>query len=203
MLETLPEREVRAGLFELIKHGIIRDTGLLEFLEGRREKFSSHDWGFWEEAVFRSCRVKAGVVEQDEKEAGLRAILNFGHSLGHLVETHTGYERYLHGEAVGTGMIFAAYVSREMGLLEARDFDRVYALLEPLATPIRLPPLDHGGFTELLMHDKKASNRAMNFILLKGIGEAFIRADTTPEELWPLFQRFVEEMPSVLRVGDG
>ncbi len=202
-LETLPERELRAGLFELIKHGIIRDPDLLAFLESRQDRFSGQDWDFWEEAVYRSCRVKAAVVEADEKETGLRAILNFGHSLGHLVETHTGYEKYLHGEAVGVGMVFAAYVSRELGLLDAAEFSRLRGLLEPLATPIMLPPLGRAEFTELLMHDKKASNRAIKFILLKGIGGAFIRGETTPEELWPLFQRFAEEMPSLLRVGEG
>lgn len=209
MLETLPERELKAGLFELIKHGIIRDPELLAFLEAQQgqfagqTEFSGQDGAFWEEAVYRSCQVKAAVVQEDEKEAGLRAILNFGHSLGHLVETHTGYGKYLHGEAVGVGMIFAAYVSREMGLMNSGDFDRIRALLEPLATPVMLPPLDRAGFTRLLMHDKKASGGAIKFILLNGIGGAFIRGETTPDELWPLFQRFLEEIPSLIRMGEG
>ncbi|MCZ6559243.1 MAG: 3-dehydroquinate synthase [SAR324 cluster bacterium] len=203
MLETLPERELRAGLFELIKHGIIRDPELLEYLEQNAEKFGGRDWKFWEEAVYRSCRVKAGVVQEDEREGGLRAILNFGHSLAHLIETHTGYNAYLHGEAVGAGMLFAAFVSQAMGCISGEDFSRLRQVLEPLTAPIMLPPLGRDGFTKLLMHDKKAANRTINFILLDQVGHAFIRGGTTPEELWPLFQQFLEEMPGVLRVGDG
>jgi 3-dehydroquinate synthase len=202
-LETLPPRELSAGLFELIKHGIIRSESLLAYLEDGRERFAGMDWAFWEEAIHRSCEVKAAVVEQDEKETDLRAILNFGHSLAHLIETHTGYETYLHGEAVGVGMLFAAYVSREWGLISPEAFARVRALLEPLATPIRLPPLGRGAFTELLMHDKKASRRTLKFILLEELGRACIREGTSPEELWPVFQGFLEEMPAVLRVGEG
>ncbi len=203
LLETLPERELRAGLFELIKHGIIRDAELLEYLEANRDEFEGRNWAFWEEAVYRSCTIKAAVVEEDERESGPRAILNFGHSLAHLIETHTGYDAYLHGEAVGAGMLFAAYVSRELGHISDGDFARLRAVLEPLLTPVMLPPLGRAGFTELLMHDKKAANRKIRFILLEGIGRAFIRGGTTPEELWPLFQRFVEELPAVIRVGDG
>lgn len=206
-LETLPPRERTAGLFELIKHGIVRDQELLKFMEEGRGRvgrdFSASDRFFWEEAIYRSCQVKAGVVEQDERETELRAILNFGHSLAHLIETHTGYEAYLHGEAVGVGMLFAAFVSREWGFLAAEDFARVRSLLEPLAQPICLPPLSRDGFAELLMHDKKASRGSLKFILLEGLGGAFIREGTTPEELWPAFQGFLEEMPAVLRVGDG
>lgn len=204
-LKTLPERERRAGLFELIKHGIIRDPALFEDLAAGQAHLTGAigpgtDWSFWEDAVARSCRVKAEVVQQDEKEEHLRAILNFGHTLAHLVETHTGYEAYLHGEAVGVGMLFAAFASHAWGLLPAPDLARIRAVLGPLVTPVRMPPLDEGRFTELLLHDKKASAHRLRFIVLEGLGRAAIREGTTPAELWPLFQRFLAAQPQVLRL---
>jgi 3-dehydroquinate synthase len=202
LLATLPQREMRAGLFELIKHGIIRDAALFAFLEAHRDRFESHDWAFWEEAVYRSCRVKAAVVEADEQETSLRAILNFGHSLGHLIETHAGYGRYLHGEAVGVGMLFAAHASHAWGDLPAADARRIRALLEPLATPVQLPPLDQRGFAALLMHDKKAAAGTLRFIALQALGEATIREETAPADLWPLFRGFMEQMPGVLRYAE-
>ncbi|MEE8395786.1 MAG: 3-dehydroquinate synthase [bacterium] len=203
LLATLPGRELRAGLFELIKHGIIHDPALFDFLEANRPALTAQDWDFWEEAVARSCQVKARVVQQDPHEKGLRAILNFGHSLGHLIETHTGYEACLHGEAVGIGMLFAAFVSREWGLLQAAEFERIRALLEPLATTVVLPPLDEAGFAAHLMHDKKAERGTLRFIVLEGLGRAAIREGTTPAELWPFFQRFEREFPGLLRVEGG
>lgn len=201
-LQTLPERELRAGLFELIKHGIIQDVEFFGFLEAHAAEMRPESLAaapnFWSEAVLRSCAVKARVVEQDETEQDLRAILNFGHSLAHLIETHTRYERYLHGEAVGVGMLYAAYVSREWGHLPQEEFDRIRALLDPLITPVTLPALDAEAFGGLLMHDKKASGGGLRFILLSALGQAFIRPGTTPAELWPLFQQFCAEHGKVL-----
>ena len=203
LLATLPERELRAGLFELIKHGIIRDAELFAFLEGNQERFSGRDWGFWEEAVLRSCRVKAAVVEADERESDLRAILNFGHSLGHLIETHTGYTRYLHGEAVGVGMLFAAYASCHWGDLPEADYRRIRALLEPLLTPVRMPPLEARQFGALLMHDKKAADGMLRFIALRALGAAVIRERTAPAELWPVFGAFMEDVPGAIRFDES
>lgn len=203
LLATLPQRELHAGLFELIKHGIIRDRALFDYLEAHQSDLSGRDWGFWEEAVWRSCRVKAAVVEADEREQGLRAILNFGHSLGHLIETHTGYTAYLHGEAVGVGMLFAAYASRAWGDLTDEDYQRIRALLEPLVRPVRLPPLGAREFAGLLMHDKKAAEGVLRFIGLRALGEAAIREGTAPVELWPLFGAFLEEAPEVIRIVES
>ena len=196
LLGTLPDRELRAGLFELIKHGIIRDAGLFDFLENRRDILAvnpsqSGEWSFWEEAVYRSCGIKAAVVEADEREADLRAILNFGHTLAHLIETHTGYTQVLHGEAVGVGMMFAAHVSRQMGKLSLEELERIRGLLEPLLAPIVMAPLAGNEFTELLLHDKKAGNRTLRFILLKSLGEATISEKTRPEDLWAAFTEFL------------
>jgi 3-dehydroquinate synthase len=202
-LKTLPERELRAGLFELIKHGIIRDPALFDDLEAGAVKLRGRDWDFWADVIHRSVRVKARVVQEDEREEHVRAVLNFGHSLGHLIETHTGYEGCLHGEAVGIGMLFAAFASREWGGLPAAAFDRIRALLQPLATPVSLPPLDEARFAALLLHDKKASQRALRFIALDDLGNAVLRDGTTPAELWPLFRRFLAELPGLLRVQAG
>ena len=200
-LRTLPQRERHAGALELIKHGIIRDPALFAFLEARRAKLEGNDWAFWSEAVYRSCAVKAAVVEADEREQHLRAILNFGHSLAHLIETHTGYETVLHGEAVGAGMLFAAHVSRRWEHIDEATFERIRALLAPLLRVIDLPPLSEARFAELLMHDKKAAAGGLNFILLRALGEAFIRPGTTPRELWPLFAAFPRDVPGVLRLA--
>lgn len=202
-LATLPDRELRAGSFELIKHGLIGDDALFAYLEDHRERLATREEEFWEEAVYRSCRVKVGVVEADERERDVRAILNFGHSLAHLIETHTGYDAYLHGEAVGVGMLFAGYVSREWERLSADAYDRLRALLVPLAVQITLPPLSEQQFAELLMHDKKAAGGTLRFVLLRAVGEACIREKTAPGELWPLFQRFLAESPGTLRISDG
>jgi 3-dehydroquinate synthase len=203
-LTTLPERERRAGLFELFKHGIIRDRALFDDLAAGRALLTgapgAGGWDFWEDAIERSCRVKAAVVEEDEKEEHVRAILNFGHTLAHLVETHTGYAAYLHGEAVGVGMLFAAFASHAWGLLPAAELERIRAVLEPLVTPVRLPPLDEARFAELLLHDKKAAGRSLRFIVLEKLGRAALRDGTTPAELWPLFQRFLAAQPQVLRL---
>lgn len=200
-LSTLPPRELRAGLFELIKHAIIADRDLYQYLEDRSDRFASRDWDFWESAISRSCRVKTRVVEQDEQEGGLRAVLNFGHTLGHLIETHTQYSSYLHGEAVGVGMLFAAFASREWGILPDEGFQRIRRLLQPLIAPVTLPPLDDDIFTRLLLHDKKSSAGALRFIALRGLGDVFIREGTTPAELWPLFERFTGAMPEVCRIA--
>jgi 3-dehydroquinate synthase len=204
-LETLPERELRAGLFELIKHGLIADRALFEFLESRAAALRAGargdwDWALWEEALARSVAVKCRVVEADEKESGRRAALNFGHTLGHLIETLTGYGPYLHGEAVGVGMLFAAYASRAWGHLSEDEFDRVRVLLEPLITPVSLPALDERAFAELMLHDKKSAWGALRFILLEGLGRALVRERTTPAELWPLFRRFASEHAALCRV---
>jgi 3-dehydroquinate synthase len=203
-LRTLPERELRAGLCELVKHAIIRDAVLFRDLEAQAKQLLARpvagDWAFWEDVLHRSVQVKVQVVQEDEREEHIRAILNFGHTLGHLIETHTDYTACLHGEAVGIGMCFAAFASREWGLLPALDFQRVIGVLRPLVSPVTLPALDEAAFSALILHDKKAAQQAVKFIVLKGVGQADRRDKTTPAELWPLFQRFLVEVPGMLSV---
>ena len=197
-LKTLPERELRAGYFELAKHGFIHDAELLSFLETK--PLLPLDLSFLEEAVWRSCRVKARIVEQDETEAGLRATLNFGHTLGHLLETHAGYGAWLHGEAVGVGMLYAAFASWQWSHLSEANWIRVRDFLLPLLPQVTLPPLTAEVFESLILHDKKASDGGVSFILLSGIGRCQIRKQTPAHELWTLFQAFLQEFPEVCRL---
>lgn len=190
-LKTLPQRELQAGFFELLKHGIIHEAPLFDFLQKHPNLLAPLDFSILAEAIAASCQVKARIVEQDEKEKGLRATLNFGHTLGHLLETHTEYTTYLHGEAVGAGMAFAAFVSHRLQFISQSTLETVLDSLKPHATPIRLPPLSFERFKELILHDKKSSRHSVNFILLRNIGESFIHPNTSPEMLWECFQQFI------------
>ena len=207
-LRTLPPREFLAGYFELAKHGFVHDAKLFETIQAGPLVNAEYDYRaneaesreFWEATILRSCGVKGKVVEQDETETGLRATLNFGHTLGHLIETHAGYGAYLHGEAVGTGMLFAAYLSRKWEHLQERDWSRIRDFLVPRLTPIVLPALNTKSFQTLILHDKKAEGTGVDFILLHKLGAGFIQKATSVETLWPVFQEFVAEFPEVCQV---
>lgn len=194
-LETLPLRELKAGFFELLKHGIIHDAALFDFLKKHPHLLNPLDLSVLEEAIEASCRVKARVVEEDETEKGLRATLNFGHTLGHLIETHTNYKAYLHGEAVGVGMAFAAFVSHQLQFLSERTLGIILDLLKSYTTPTSLPPLNFEQFQKLILHDKKSNQHSVNFILIQGIGESFIHKNTSPAVLWGFFRQFTELHP--------
>lgn len=183
-LKTLSDRDLRSGMAEVIKHGLILDEGFLRLIEENVEKVSSPDMDFMEEMIARSCRIKADVVERDEREGGLRAILNFGHTIGHAVETATGYERFRHGEAVSIGMICAGLISLRRGKLREEDLERMYRLLDRIGLPTRVPTdLDLRGLLEIIRHDKKVKAGRLNFVLLDGIGRAKIYDDVTEEEI--------------------
>jgi len=208
-LRTLPPREFLAGYFELAKHGFIHDSGLFAAMQAGPLVNAEYDYRaseaefreFWETTITRSCGVKGRVVEQDETETGLRATLNFGHTLGHLIETHAGYGTYLHGEAVGTGMLFAAYLSRQSGHLPEADWSQIREFLRPRLTPVVLPALDAESFQTLLLHDKKAAAAGVDFILLRALGAGFIQKATPVANLWPVFQDFTAEFPEACRVA--
>ena len=140
------------------------------------------------------------MVEKDETETGIRATLNFGHTLGHLIETHAGYGKYLHGEAVGVGMFFAAFVSWRCNELVEDDWTRIKSYLSQILTPIKLPPLDQNIFREMILHDKKSQKHSVNFIMLRKLGESFIRKGTSVEMLWNEFKEFVEIFPEFVEI---
>jgi 3-dehydroquinate synthase len=181
-LGTLPDRELRAGLAEVIKHGAIRDAGLFGWLEANVERVLARAPEALAHVVKRSVEIKAEVVAADERElAGERALLNFGHTFGHAIETGLGYGTWLHGEAVGAGMAMAADLSARLGLLDAASVDRLRRVLERAGLPVAGPRLDADRYVELMAVDKKARAGRTPFILLQGLGAAVIRNDVAPE----------------------
>jgi 3-dehydroquinate synthase len=176
-LDTLPDRELRAGVAEVIKHGFILDPAFVVWLEANIEKLLARERAALEHAVRRSCELKAQVVAADERETGLRALLNFGHTFGHAIEAGAGYGEWLHGEAVGTGMLMAAELSARAGTLRREDAERVKALIARAGLPLRGPKLAIERYLELIQVDKKAAAGKVRFVLLDGIGRATLRGD--------------------------
>ncbi len=181
-LDTLPERELRAGIAEVIKHGFILDDAFVAWLEANVERLLARDRDALAHAVRRSCELKAQVVAADERETGLRALLNFGHTFGHAIEAGLGYGEWLHGEAVAAGMVMAAELSVRTGSLAAADAGRVRALLERARLPVRGPALGAERYLELMQVDKKAARGRVRFVLLDAIGRASLR-DGVDEQL--------------------
>jgi len=197
-LKTLPFRELKAGYLELLKHSLILDASLFDFIQGHT--LEPLDFEFLKEGIFRSCTIKGRVVEKDETETGVRAMLNFGHTLGHLIETHAGFGRYLHGEAVGAGMCFAAFVSWRRNELSEKDWKRIYSHLSQILAPVKLQSLDLELFRDLISHDKKAHKKTVNFIMLKKLGEGYIQQEKSVDELWDEFNQFTSLYPELVEL---
>jgi 3-dehydroquinate synthase len=172
VLDTLPDRELRAGMAEVIKHAFILDLQFVAWLEANIPKLLARDRDALSHAVRRSCELKAQVVAADERETGLRAILNFGHTFGHAIEAGLGYGEWLHGEAVATGMVMAAELSQRAGLLSREEADRAKTLIARAGLPVQGPMLAVERYLELMQVDKKAAGGQMRFILLEGLGRA-------------------------------
>jgi 3-dehydroquinate synthase len=176
-LATLPDRELRAGLAEVVKYGAIFDAGFLDWLDDHADALLARDADTLAEAILRSCRYKADVVARDETEQGERALLNFGHTFGHALETAGGYERFRHGEAVALGMVIAARLSAQLGRAPAADARRLSDLLARLGLPVEIPPgFDPAYLLQLMRLDKKALSGRLRLILWKQAGAAEIVA---------------------------
>lgn len=179
-LDTLPARELAAGLAEVIKYGPIADMELFAWLEANMDALLAREAQALAHAVKRSCEIKASVVGADEREAGLRAILNFGHTFGHAIEAGMGYGVWLHGEGVAAGMVMAAELSRRLGLVDDAFVQRLRSLIERAGLPTRGPVLDArdnaGRYLELMRVDKKAEAGEIRFVLIDGPGRAVLRA---------------------------
>jgi 3-dehydroquinate synthase len=180
-LDTLPGRELSAGLAEVIKHGAILDAEFFDWIEQNIEKLVARDHEALAFAVLRSCEIKADVVRRDEREGGLRAVLNFGHTFGHAIENGLGYGEWLHGEAVGCGMVMAADLSHRLGLLDQAGVERIRALVQKAGLPVVAPDLGLQRWIELMEVDKKNEGGAIKFILLKPLGSPSITG--APREL--------------------
>ncbi len=174
-LRTLPAREVSAGLAEIVKHGAIADPAYLAAVERSMSAMRAGDAAALADAVAGSCEIKARVVAQDEREAGLRAILNFGHTFGHAIESGMGYGQWLHGEAVGAGMVMAADLSFRLGLIGAADVERLLAAIAAAGLPVRGPAWSADRYLELMSVDKKAERGTPKFVLLEALGSACVR----------------------------
>ena len=178
-LVTLPPRELSAGLAEIIKYGPIADMAFLGWIEANLDALLACDPAAMAHAVKRSCEIKAWVVGQDEREAGLRAILNFGHTFGHAIESGLGYGEWLHGEGVGCGMVMAAHLSQRLGLVDMAFVQRLTALVARAGLPVRGPVLDNtdnaGRYLALMRLDKKSEAGEIKFVVIDGPGRAAVR----------------------------
>ncbi|GGC82965.1 3-dehydroquinate synthase [Marinobacter halophilus] len=183
-LSTLPAREVSAGLAEVIKYGLIRDESFLGWLEGNIDALRRLEPDALGEAIYRSCLCKAEVVAVDEREGGLRAILNLGHTFGHAIETYAGYGNWLHGEAVGTGMLMASDLSLREGMIGQKEHERAAALIHRAGLPERPPKgMSPEDFMSRMAVDKKNVDGRLRLVLMRSLGDAFVTADAAPQNL--------------------
>jgi len=183
-LDTLDDRQLSAGIAEVIKYGYINDLDFIEWLDNNMEKLLQRDPDALAYAIYRSCEHKAKIVAADEKEAGQRALLNLGHTFGHAIETGMGYGKWLHGEAIAAGMVMAAELSREHGWLNQSDVDSIKALLHKAKLPIAPPEeVDANRFNELMSIDKKVQDGVLHLVLMKSLGESFITSDFDTDAL--------------------
>jgi 3-dehydroquinate synthase len=182
-LDTLPDRELSAGLAEVIKYGLIRDPEFLAWLEANLDRLLARDTDALAWAIERSCRNKAEVVAADETEQGERALLNLGHTFGHAIETGLGYGEWLHGEAVAAGTMMAAELSRRLGWIDAAAVARIEALFERARLPVWGPRLGVERYVELMSHDKKVEAGKLRLVLLREIGRAVMHGEAPAGEI--------------------
>lgn len=199
-LQSLPDRELQSGISEIVKYGLIRDAEFFEWQEENMEDMLKRDPKALRYAITRSCQNKAAVVKADEKEAGLRATLNLGHTFGHAIENYSGYGTWLHGEAVAIGTAMAATMSARMGWIDAELVQRIYKLLERANLPVELPvdsPMTRDSFLKLMSVDKKVANGQLRLILLKGpLGNCVFTGEFDQEAMIQTIDEFVAECSS-------
>ena len=196
VLETLPSRQLFAGYAEVVKYGLIKDGSFFDWLELNGKKVLEGDKLAQQFAIFTSCRIKSEIVEADEKEQDLRAILNFGHTFGHALEAEAGYDgNLLHGEAVSIGMVMAIELSKNLGYLSGQDAGRAIEYIRKIGLPTNIKIIkgstswNPDGLMQHMQHDKKVSNGQLRFVLLKGIGEAFLTADVEKKEVYSIIEK--------------
>ncbi|WP_299256472.1 3-dehydroquinate synthase [uncultured Kushneria sp.] len=190
-LRTLPARELTAGLAEVIKYGLIRDEAFLTWLENNMAGLRALDASLLTEAILKSCAVKAEIVVEDETEQGVRAHLNLGHTFGHAIETAMGYGNWLHGEAVGAGMMMATALSHRLGWLDVAAVNRVASLLEDAGLPRHAPAkVSAERFLELMHLDKKVTDARLRLVLLKALGEACITDEIDEAQVHELLEHW-------------
>ena len=183
-LTTLPANEYRAGLAEVVKYGVILDADFFQYLEANAASLVERKDDVLVRVIARCCRLKADVVEKDEREqSGLRAVLNFGHTFGHAFEALAGYGKLLHGEAVAIGMVCAARLAERTGRVDAQFSDRLRSLLSVLGLPVDVPKLDPGKILDAMMHDKKGQNGKLFFVLPNCMGQVESVRDVSSSDI--------------------
>ena len=182
-LATLKASEISAGLAEVIKYGLIYDSEFFLWLQKNMQQIVSNDPAAVAHVIQRSCAIKAEIVAQDEKEQSVRALLNFGHTFGHAIEKLTGYGNWTHGDAVAVGMVLAARLSEKMSLITPEDVQNIEKTLIAASLPISLPNIEPAELLAAMQSDKKVKDRNIQLVLLKNIGEAFLTADYSQEDL--------------------
>jgi 3-dehydroquinate synthase len=183
-LQTLPEREYRSGLGEVVKYGVILDAALFDFLEGHTQQILRRDPSVLTQVIARCCRLKADVVEKDEREeTGLRAVLNYGHTFAHAFETLGGYHGLLHGEAVAIGMLCASRLAERLGRVDARFTARQHDLLAALGLPTELPAVDLDAVLRTMLHDKKVEHGRLRFVLPTRMGHVELLGGVDPDDV--------------------
>ena len=190
-LNSLPPAELSAGMAEVIKYGLIRDAGFLEWLEECMDPLMALQADRLKTAIRRSCECKASIVAEDERESGVRALLNLGHTFGHAIETHTGYSEWLHGEAVAAGMMMATHMSERLGWLNYNDTERVRQLLTRARLPVNPPKgMTPVHFRALMQVDKKNISGQLRLVLLRSLGDATVTGDFDDEALEATLDHF-------------
>ena len=196
VLQTLPSRQLFAGYAEVLKYGLIKDQSFFDWLELNGKKVLEGDKLAQQFAIFTSCRIKAEIVEADEKEKNLRAILNFGHTFGHALEAEAGYDgNLLHGEAVSIGMVLAIELSKSLGYLSGQDAGRAVEYIRNIGLPTNINSIEGStswhpdGIIQHMQHDKKVSNGQLRFVLIKGIGEAYLTADVERNDIYRVIEK--------------
>jgi 3-dehydroquinate synthase len=192
LLQTLPDNEYRAGLAEVIKHGMIADPDLFLYMEKQASAILAHDWESLQYPVRRSCEIKAGIVAQDERESGIRAYLNYGHTFGHAIETVTHYRRFLHGEAVAIGMCAAAYLAHRLGMIDQSLVERQEQCIQNYGLPTAWSDLPIDETLEVMYKDKKARGGTLRLVLPLGLGSVCVR-DDVPIDLVREALRYIRE----------
>ena len=182
-LATLKTTEISAGLAEIIKYGLIFDSEFFQWLQKNMQQILSNDRAAVDYVIQRSCAIKAEIVAQDEKEQSVRALLNFGHTFGHAIEKLTGYGNWTHGDAVAVGMVLAARLSEKMSLITPKDVQNIKEILTAANLPTSLPNIEPAELLAAMQSDKKVKDRNIQLVLLKNIGEAFLTADYSQEDL--------------------
>ncbi len=189
VLHSLPPREFAAGLAEVIKYGLIRDPGFHAWLQDEMTRLLAREEAVLAEAIERSCAIKADVVAADEREGGVRAILNFGHTFGHAIEAAQGYGKWLHGEAVAAGMLLAARLSARRGWLAHSEVEALAALLSRAGLPLQPPPeMTAATFLEHMARDKKVVDGRLRLVLLRSLGQALVVDDADADEITDLLE---------------